>query len=68
MKTVSPLTETERQTIIHALYVAAEQFDKDAECAVVGGADRVARTFQNQAETTRRWAELIENAEEVIVR
>ena len=61
-----PLSETERQTLIHALHVAAEQFDKDAIAVrELGG---LGNTFTQQAETTRRWAEAIENAGEVIIR
>lgn len=74
MTKTAPLTETERQTIIHALHVAAEQFDKDAvicaESTMENGLthERLIKCFRDQAETTRRWAEAIENAGEVTIR
>lgn len=66
------LNEHERQKIVHCLYVAAERFDENAKtirAEIKGDAyERLALQFDIQAEDARRWAELIENAEDVIVR
>lgn len=70
-QSTSPLSESERQTLIHGLHVAAEQFDKDADNVAKHGQDLWPggeKVFRDQAETTRRWAEAIENAGEVIIR
>lgn len=79
MSKTAPLTETELQTIIHALHVAAEVFDRDAAKVVENqqlgpiGEDtvalgRLAKQFRDQATFARDWAEKIENAEEVTIR
>jgi len=65
-----PLTESERQTLMNCLYVAAEQYDKDAAtvAAEFGENGRTVKCFRDQAKTARLWAECIENAGDVIVR
>jgi hypothetical protein len=64
------LTETERQTLVHCLNVAADQFDKDAAtvAAEFGPNGRTVKTFQEQAKTARLWAEKLENAVSIEVR
>lgn len=64
-----PLSETERNALIHGLRVAADQFDKDAVtlAAEFGHDSRSVRAFKEQAVTTRAWADAIENAGTVII-
>lgn len=70
MSKTLPLNETERNLLVNALHVAAEQYDRDAVtvAAEFGTEGRTVKQFRGQAESARRWAELIENASEVIIR
>ena len=64
------LNETERQTLIHCLNVAADQFDRDAAtvAAEFGPNGRTVKAFQEQSKTARLWAEKIETARSIEVR
>lgn len=70
MSDTTPLNDHERNILIRALDVAAEQYTKDAAtvAAEFGDHGRTVRAFQQQAESCRLWAEKIENATEVIIR
>ncbi len=54
------LTTNERQIAAHALYLAAEQFDKDALSARAHGQERVAIQFEKQAHESRKLMEDIQ--------
>lgn len=65
------LLESERQTLIHCLNVAAMQFDRDADTlahAEIAADARTVKTFRDQAVTARLWADTIENAESVVIK
>jgi len=64
-----PLTATEQYIIGNALRVAADQYDNDAaQGAEFGMSDRTVKAFHDQAESARKWADLIENANEVTIK
>ncbi len=70
MENNTPLNDTERNLIINALHVAAEQYDRDAVtvAAEFGEEGRTVKQFRSQAVSARLWAEKIENAGTVIIR
>jgi hypothetical protein len=64
------LNETAKSDISNALRVAAEQYKRDAQTMSenLGPQHGLVDTFNDQAETVIRWANLIDDAEEVIIR
>lgn len=71
------LEQREIDTLCHGLRIAAEQFDKDAlmvqhvdkpDSLEMTALDRMVRQFRVQADTSRNLADMLENANEVIVR
>ena len=60
------LTESQRQTIINALHVAALQYFADADSlSTVPGHTRMAEQFRKQYDDARALADVIEQAETV---
>jgi len=60
------LTEYERNTIMLALRIAAEQYDRDAT-DVLAASPRTHQQFEKQAREARELSEVIENAEPIEV-
>ena len=63
------ITESDRCTLTHCLRVSADQFDADANLAAetVKDGGRLQRTFIEQAEKARHWADRIDNADELTI-
>ncbi len=62
-----PFNDSERQTIINALNIAADKYRQDAKIEGVFGT-RLADQFEYQAETIERWSDLFDTCESITIK
>jgi hypothetical protein len=60
-----PLNETERWILVNALRLAAERYEDFAQDSK--DAERIQKQFASQALSARKWADLIEECEEISI-